>query len=55
MNIIDDLKWRGAINQATDLDALKELTDNNKIALYCGTDPTGDSLHNWAPDSIYDP
>ena len=45
MNIIDDLKWRGAINQATDLDALKELTDNNKIALYCGTDPTGDSLH----------
>ena len=45
MNIIDDLKWRGAINQATDLDALKELTENNKIALYCGTDPTGDSLH----------
>lgn len=45
MNIIDELKWRGAINQATDLDALKELTDNNKIALYCGTDPTGDSLH----------
>lgn len=45
MNIIDDLKWRGAINQATDLDALKELTSNKKIALYCGTDPTGDSLH----------
>lgn len=45
MNIIDELKWRGAINQGTDLDALKELTDNNKIALYCGTDPTGDSLH----------
>ena len=45
MNIIDDLQWRGAINQTTDLDALKELTENDKIALYCGTDPTGDSLH----------
>lgn len=45
MNIIDDLQWRGAINQATDLDALKKLTENKKIALYCGTDPTGDSLH----------
>lgn len=45
MNIIDDLQWRGAINQTTDLDALKELTENKKIALYCGTDPTGDSLH----------
>ena len=45
MNIIDDLEWRGAINQSTDLDALKKLTEENKIALYCGTDPTGDSLH----------
>lgn len=45
MNIIDDLQWRGAINQATDLDALKKLTEDKKIALYCGTDPTGDSLH----------
>ena len=34
MNIIDDLQWRGAINQTTDLDALKELTENDKIALY---------------------
>ena len=45
MNIIDDLKWRGAINQATDLDALKKLTEDKQIALYCGTDPTGHSLH----------
>ena len=45
MNIIDDLAWRGAINQATDLDALKKLTEDKQIALYCGTDPTGDSLH----------
>lgn len=45
MNIIDDLAWREAINQATDLDALKKLTEDKQIALYCGTDPTGDSLH----------
>ena len=45
MNIIDELEWRGAINQTTDKEALKELTENKNIGLYCGTDPTGDSLH----------
>lgn len=45
MNIIDELAWRGAINQVTDRDGLKALTAEKKIGLYCGTDPTGDSLH----------
>lgn len=45
MNILDDLKWRGAINQCTDIDGLKQLLKTKKISLYCGTDPTGDSLH----------
>ncbi len=45
MNIIDELKWRGALNQATDEEGLKQLTEEKKISLYCGTDPTGDSLH----------
>ena len=45
MNIIDELEWRGAINQTTDKEALKELTEDKNIGLYCGTDPTGDSLH----------
>lgn len=45
MNIIDELEWRGAINQQTDEEGLKELTENKKIALYCGVDPTGDSMH----------
>lgn len=45
MNIIDELKWRGALNQATDEEGLRELTEEKKIALYCGTDPSGDSLH----------
>lgn len=45
MNILDDLKWRGAINQCTDIDGLKQLLKTKKISLYCGTNPTGDSLH----------
>ena len=45
MNIVDELKWRGALNQVTDEAGLKKLTSEKKISLYCGTDPTGDSLH----------
>ena len=45
MNIIDELKWRGALNQVTDEEGLRKLTSEKKISLYCGTDPTGDSLH----------
>ena len=43
-NIIDELTWRGLINQSTDLDNLREATQNT-ITLYCGFDPTGPSLH----------
>lgn len=43
-NIIDELQWRGLINQSTDLEALKEATQD-PITLYCGFDPTGSSLH----------
>ena len=45
MNIIDELKWRGAVNQTTDEEGLRELADKQQIGLYCGVDPTGDSLH----------
>ncbi|GGG06560.1 tyrosine--tRNA ligase 2 [Paenibacillus albidus] len=45
MGIIDELEWRGAINQQTDAEGLRELTDLKKISLYCGIDPTGDSMH----------
>lgn len=44
-NIIDELDWRGALNQMTDEDGLRKLTTDKKISLYAGTDPTGDSLH----------
>ncbi|MBC1418361.1 tyrosine--tRNA ligase [Listeria fleischmannii] len=45
MNIIDELEWRGAIYQQTDEDGLRELTNKESISLYCGIDPTGDSMH----------
>lgn len=45
MNIIDELTWRDLINQSTDLDSLREVTDAGPITLYCGFDPTGPSLH----------
>lgn len=45
MNILDELEWRGAINQQTDEEGLRELLDSKSIALYCGIDPTGDSMH----------
>ncbi|WP_288395098.1 tyrosine--tRNA ligase [uncultured Vagococcus sp.] len=44
-NIIDELTWRDAINQQTDAEGLREYVENNKISLYCGVDPTGDSMH----------
>ncbi|WPF67116.1 MULTISPECIES: tyrosine--tRNA ligase [unclassified Corynebacterium] len=45
MNIIEELQWRGLINQSTDLEALREATEKEPITLYCGFDPTGPSLH----------
>ena len=45
MNIIDELKWRDAINQQTDEKGLNDLVDEKKVGLYVGIDPTGDSMH----------
>lgn len=45
MNIIDELDWRGAINQQTDEEGLKKLIEEKSIGLYAGIDPTGDSMH----------
>ena len=43
-NIIDELQWRGLINQSTDVEQLREACEQ-PITLYCGFDPTGPSLH----------
>jgi len=45
MNIIEDLEARGLINQVTDRETLEKYLEENKITLYCGFDPTADSLH----------
>ena len=45
MNIIDELTWRDAINQQTNEERLRELVEEKSISLYCGVDPTGDSMH----------
>ncbi|MCM8543182.1 MAG: tyrosine--tRNA ligase, partial [Lentisphaeraceae bacterium] len=44
-NIYDELAWRGLIFQESGQGQLKEYLSENKVSLYCGFDPTGDSLH----------
>ena len=45
MNILDDLRWRGLLADCTDLDALTQRLAQGPVTLYCGFDPTADSLH----------
>ncbi|WP_280770111.1 tyrosine--tRNA ligase [Salipaludibacillus daqingensis] len=45
MTLLEDLQFRGLINQVTDEEGLKELLGTESVKLYCGFDPTGDSLH----------
>lgn len=44
-NIIDELTWRGLIQQSTDIDEMRECLADGPVTLYCGFDPTGPSLH----------
>ena len=43
--LLRDLHARGLIAQITDAAALDELLDKTSVTLYCGFDPTADSLH----------
>ena len=46
MNVLmEDLKWRGLLYQQTDEQGLEKVLDEEKISLYCGVDPTADSMH----------
>jgi tyrosyl-tRNA synthetase len=45
MDLIDDLQWRDLIADCTDLDGLRKRLAEGPITLYCGFDPTADSLH----------
>jgi len=42
-SILDELKWRDSVFDFTE--HVPELLKNEKISLYCGFDPTADSLH----------
>jgi tyrosyl-tRNA synthetase len=44
MNLFEDLKWRGLIKDVTDEEAFVERL-KKPLRLYCGFDPTADSLH----------
>lgn len=45
MKIYEDLQWRGLVADCTDVTALTERLQAGPITLYCGFDPTADSLH----------
>ncbi|MCP3741131.1 tyrosine--tRNA ligase [Rossellomorea sp. BNER] len=45
MDLLKDLAWRGITYQQTDEEGLSKLLDNEKISIYCGIDPTADSMH----------
>jgi tyrosyl-tRNA synthetase len=44
-DIIDDLRWRGLIQDSTDLDALRAHLAAGPVTFYTGVDPTAESMH----------
>ncbi|HWA66145.1 MAG TPA: tyrosine--tRNA ligase, partial [Mycobacteriales bacterium] len=44
-DILDELAWRGLIAQTTDEAALRKELADGPVTLYCGFDPTAESLH----------
>ncbi|HLS60111.1 MAG TPA: tyrosine--tRNA ligase [Virgibacillus sp.] len=45
MEILQDLEARGLIHQTTDKQGLEKHLKEGNVTLYCGFDPTADSLH----------
>ena len=43
--LMEDLQWRGLLYQQTDEEGLTKVVNEEKISLYCGVDPTADSMH----------
>jgi tyrosyl-tRNA synthetase len=43
--LLNDLQFRGLINQMTDEEGLRKLLEEESVKLYSGFDPTADSLH----------
>src|SRR2546421_4406420 len=45
MSILDELRWRDLLADCTDAAALEKRFAESPVTLYCGFDPTADSLH----------
>jgi tyrosyl-tRNA synthetase len=45
MTLLEEFQWRGLYADCTDSDALAQRLAQGPTALYCGFDPTADSLH----------
>lgn len=45
VDILQDLNNRGLIQQTTDFEGLEQQLKEEQVTLYCGFDPTADSLH----------
>lgn len=43
--MLEDLEYRGLVYQMTDREGLKKKLEAERVVLYCGFDPTADSLH----------
>ncbi|UOE54704.1 tyrosine--tRNA ligase [Bacillus sp. CMF12] len=45
MSLLEDLQWRGIVYQQTDEEGIENTLGKEAISLYCGVDPTADSMH----------
>ncbi|ARJ51941.1 tyrosine--tRNA ligase [Staphylococcus lutrae] len=43
--LLEELSWRGLIYQQTDEEGIEALLNKEEVKIYCGADPTADSLH----------
>ena len=43
--LLQDLEWRGLLYQQTDAEGMAKLLAEQSVSLYCGVDPTADSMH----------
>ena len=44
-DVLADLEWRGLVAQTTDRQALSDALTDGPVTVYCGFDPTAESLH----------
>lgn len=45
VGVLDDLEWRGLLQDSTDRERLRDLLSTPGAVFYCGFDPTAPSLH----------